>query len=102
MHSRQLMRVASTRRWGSILMWIAIVGYFFFIVRWLQINPFSFGNRIWLFLTLLALLLSMILIWLQVRTEAPVLSRHRLETQEAIAKGVQGRRPPRRSRNRRR
>jgi cobalamin synthase len=102
LHSRHLMRVASTRRWGSILMWIASIGYFFFVVRWLQINPFGLANRIWLFVTLLALLLSMILIVLQVRAEAPVLNRHRQETQEAIARGLQGRRPPRRSRNRRR
>ena len=102
LHSRRLMRVTSARRWGSILMWIAVVGYFFFIVRWLQINPFNFGNRIWLFLVLLALIVSAVLIWLQIRAEAPQLDRARREHQDAIAKGIHTRRPPRMSRNRRR
>ncbi len=102
MYSRHLLRVSSTRRWGSILMWIAIVGYFFFIIRWLQINPFTFGNRIWLFLVLIALILAAVLMWLQVRSEAPVLNRQRRVQQEAVAKGIHSRRPPRVSRNRRR
>ena len=101
MHRRRLMRVTSTRRWGSILMWIAILGYFFFIVRWLQINPFNFGNRIWLFLVLIALIVSAILIWMQIRTESQILRHEQERQREAAAKGIQSRRPPRRSRNKR-
>ena len=44
------------QRFGGIAMLIFGVGLFFFAIRMLQINPFSFGMRLWLWLSLLALL----------------------------------------------
>ncbi|MGI8642782.1 MAG: hypothetical protein ACR2LS_01515, partial [Thermomicrobiales bacterium] len=43
------------QRIGSIAMIIFGIGLFFFAIRMLQINPFTFGMRIWLWLSLLAL-----------------------------------------------
>lgn len=97
--TRRLMRVASARRWGSVLMWIFSIGMFFFIVRWLQINPFTFGNRIWLYLTAMAAIIAIALMVVQIRYEAVALETERRATQHAKARGIHGRRPPRRSRN---
>lgn len=80
-------------------MWIFSIGLFFFIIRWLQINPFSFGNRIWLYLTLLAAIVALTLMALQIRYESTTLAEEHKATQAARAKGIHGRRPPRRSRN---
>ncbi|HYH12975.1 MAG TPA: hypothetical protein VD789_11520 [Thermomicrobiales bacterium] len=99
MWSRRLLRVNSTRKWGSIFMWIFSIGMFFFIIRWLQINPFTFGNRIWLYLTALAAIIAVMLMVVQIRYEAAVLAEEHKATQQARAKGIHGRRPPRRSRN---
>lgn len=44
------------RRFAGIAMIIFGVGLFFFAIRILQIDPFTFGMRIWLWLSLLALL----------------------------------------------
>ncbi len=100
--SRRRLRVPSSRRWGSIFMWIASLGFFFFVVRWLQINPFTFGERIWLFLMFLTLLVALIVFVLQVRFESMALAHEHASAQHARARGVHGRRPPRRSRNARR
>jgi hypothetical protein len=42
------------RRWSSIALAVTGVGLFFFLIRILQINPFNFQMRIWLWLSLLA------------------------------------------------
>lgn len=102
MWSRHLLRVRTARRWGSILMWIGSFGIFFFVVGWLQINPFTLGERIWLYLTALSLMLAMVLIAVDVRHESQVLSRERSEYREAVARGVHMRRPPKLSRTRKR
>ncbi len=102
MWSRHLLRVRTARRWGSILMWIGSLGIFFFVVGWLQINPFTLGTRIWLYLTALALVLAVIMIVVDMRMESRVLSREQIEHREAVAKGVHMRRPPKLSRTRKR
>lgn len=43
------------RKWAGIAIVIFGLGLFFFLIRWLQINPFGFARRYWLWLTLLAL-----------------------------------------------
>lgn len=43
------------RKWAGIAIVIFGLGLFFFLIRWLQINPFGFGRRYWLWLTLVAL-----------------------------------------------
>lgn len=44
------------RKWCGIAVVIFGVGIFFFLIRWLQINPFGFARRYWLWLTLVALI----------------------------------------------
>ena len=102
MWSRRLMRIRSAQRWGSVLLWTSLLGFFFFVVGWLQINPFTFGERIWLLITLLALVIALALMVVQIRAESDILSRERAATQAAMAKGIHTRRPPRRSRNKKR
>ena len=52
------------RKWAGIAIVIFGLGLFFFLIRWLQINPFGFGRRYWLWLTLLALVgLAAYAIW---------------------------------------
>ena len=41
-------------RWAAIGLIVFGLGLFFFLIRLLQINPLSFGLRIWLWLSLLA------------------------------------------------
>jgi hypothetical protein len=102
MWSRHLLRVRTARRWGSILMWIGSIGILFFIVGWLQINPFSLGERIWLYLTALALIIAIVMMALDIRRESQILSRERVEYREAVERGVHMRRPPKLSRTRKR
>lgn len=42
-------------RWAGWALALFSTGLFFFLIRILQINPFTFGQRIWLYLSLLAL-----------------------------------------------
>ncbi len=52
------------RKWAGIAIVIFGLGLFFFLIRWLQINPFGFGRRYWLWLTLVALLgLAIYAVW---------------------------------------
>lgn len=61
------------RKWAGIAIVIFGLGLFFFLIRWLQINPFGFGRRYWLWLTLLALFgLAVYAIW-DYRTHYPAL-----------------------------
>jgi branched-subunit amino acid permease len=102
MWSRHLLRVRTARRWGSILLWIFSLGIFFFVVGWLQINPFTLGERIWLYLTTLAAVIAIALLALDIRRESRVLARERHEYRQAVARGVHMRRPPKLSRTRKR
>jgi hypothetical protein len=43
------------RRWSGWWLTLFSAGLFFFLIRVLQINPFEFGKRIWLYLSLLSL-----------------------------------------------
>ncbi len=44
------------RKWAGIAIVIFGLGLFFFLIRWLQINPFGLARRYWLWLSLLALI----------------------------------------------
>ncbi|MFL5761549.1 MAG: hypothetical protein ACJ789_17670 [Thermomicrobiales bacterium] len=48
------------RRWSSPALAISGIGLFFFLIRVLQINPFNFQMRIWLWLCLLLYVLMVI------------------------------------------
>ena len=102
MWSRHLLRVRTARRWGSILLWIFSLGILFFLISWLQINPFTLGERIWLYLTAIAAIVAVALLLLEIRSESRVLSHERRAYQQAVARGVHMRRPPKLSRTRKR
>ena len=55
------------RRWSGWALATFGVGLFFFGVRWLQINPLSFGMRIWLWISWLSLLVLLVLIAYDIR-----------------------------------
>jgi hypothetical protein len=44
------------KRWAGFGLVLFALGLFFFLIRWLQINPFDLGMRIWLWLSLLGLI----------------------------------------------
>jgi hypothetical protein len=44
-----------SRKYAGWALSLFAVGLFFFLIRILQINPFTFGRRIWLYLCLVAL-----------------------------------------------
>lgn len=69
------------RKWAGIAIVIFGLGLFFFLIRWLQINPFGFGRRYWLWLTLLALVaLVGYAVW-EYRTKYPALKAQYEEQQ---------------------
>lgn len=45
-----------SRRWSGWAVAVFTVGLFFFAIRWLQIDPLSFGQRIWLWISWLVLI----------------------------------------------
>lgn len=100
--SRHLLRRSTTRTWATIFMWIFVIGFFFFAIRWLQINPFGFGQRIWMYLSALAVVVGGLLMISQIRISSPRLSTEVAQAQIAHSRGVAGRRPPKRSRRRKR
>ena len=55
-------------RSAMVLAWITGIGLFFFLIRVLQINPLTFGMRIWLWLSLLALIVA--IGWIASRADA--------------------------------
>src|SRR5680860_518169 len=44
------------KRWAGIGLIVFTLGLFFFLIRWLQINPFDLGMRLWMWLSVLGLL----------------------------------------------
>jgi drug/metabolite transporter (DMT)-like permease len=54
-------RRKTVRKVSSIALWVFGTGLFFFLIRLLQINPFTFGQRIWIYLCFLAFLIMMVL-----------------------------------------
>jgi len=81
--------------------WIFGAGIFFFLIQLLQIDPFTFGRRIWMFLALIAALVFIG----YVAYRFTVRSRERAAHEAAIASGaikraVPQRRPVKRRRRR--
>ncbi|CAN5740125.1 hypothetical protein BH23CHL4_BH23CHL4_25570 [soil metagenome] len=44
------------KRWAGIGLILFTLGLFFFLIRWLQINPFDLGMRIWMWLSVASLI----------------------------------------------
>lgn len=57
-----------SRRWSGWAVAVFTVGLFFFAIRWLQINPITFGQRIWLWISWLLLLAFVIWVAYDLRT----------------------------------
>lgn len=60
----KLFRRRSVLKATTIAMWVFGVGLFFFLIRLLQINPFSFGEPLWMWLSLLAVVALLVMIGL--------------------------------------
>ena len=58
----KLFRRRSVIRATTFAMWIFGTGLFFFLIRLLQINPFTFGEPIWMWLSLLAVAILFVVI----------------------------------------
>jgi len=61
------------RKWAGIAIVIFGLGLFFFLIRWLQINPFGFARRFWLWLTLLAIIVLIVYAIWDYKTHYPAL-----------------------------
>jgi len=65
------LKLRTIRRGAGIATVVFGVGLFFFGIRILQIDPFTFGRRIWLYLSLLALVVMAIVFVYYVRDVYP-------------------------------
>ena len=61
----KVFRRKSVMKATGTAMWVFGIGLFFFLIRLLQINPISFGEPIWMWLSILGLLAM--LAWIGVR-----------------------------------
>lgn len=61
-------RRKTVRKASSIALWVFGTGLFFFLIRLLQINPFTFGERIWIYLCFLAFAIMAILFAVRFKT----------------------------------
>lgn len=57
-----------SRRWSGWAVAVFSIGLFFFAIRWLQINPITFGQRIWLWISWLLLFAFIIYVAYDLRT----------------------------------
>lgn len=64
-----------SRKYAGWALSLFAVGLFFFLIRILQINPFTFGRRIWLYLCLVALAGFLGLLLVEYRRSAPMISK---------------------------
>jgi len=60
-------RRKTVRKASNAALWVFGTGLFFFLVRMLQINPFTFGERIWMYLSFAALLILLSLFAMRFR-----------------------------------
>jgi len=76
-----------SHKWAGWALALFSIGLFFFVIRILQINPFTFGMRIWLFLCLIALAAFCVLLIIDYRRIAPDIRRQaaeRAQMQEVV------------------
>jgi hypothetical protein len=64
-----------SRKYAGWALSLFAIGLFFFLIRILQINPFTFGRRIWLYLCLLALAGFVALLVAEFVKNAPVINK---------------------------
>ncbi len=83
------------RRWSGWALALFSTGLFFFVIRILQINPFTFGQRIWLYLSLLSLAAFIAWCVYDYRRTAPEIrkqieDRTRMQQVAVTVKGTRG------------
>ena len=71
------------RKYAGFLLIPIVLGIFFFLVRMVQIDPFTFGRRIWLYLTAVAILGLVVWIVVDIRRHyaRDLAMQHRSHTQ---------------------
>ena len=52
----RMFRRKAVRKAAGLAMWVFGVGLFFFLIRLLQINPLTFGEPLWMWLSVVALI----------------------------------------------
>lgn len=67
----RIFRRKAVKRACNIAMWVFGVGLFFFLIRLLQINPLSFGEPIWMWLSVLAVVVMTIWFAIAARNQPP-------------------------------
>lgn len=68
------------RRWAAWGVVVFGLGIFFFVIRAVQINPFTFGERIWLWLCFLGVLAWLAVVAWDLRTNyPPLLAEHQAQ-----------------------
>lgn len=97
-----MFRRKAVRKASNFAMWVFGVGLFFFLIRILQIDPISFGEPIWMWLSVLALLAMVVwvgLSWSTARKTAATAEAARTAhaRRGAPQTGRQVRRPVKRS-----
>lgn len=96
-----MFRRKSVKRASNYAMWVFGVGLFFFLIRLLQINPLSFGEPIWMWLSIMALVGMIVWIgmsWSTARKEAALASARPVHTRRSAPQVQQQlRRPVKRS-----
>jgi hypothetical protein len=84
----------------GIAMWVFGIGLFFFLIRLLQINPISFGEPIWMWLSVLGLLAMLVWIgvrWSDAKKSAPSTAGNvRLHARRSAPQTTASKRPVRR------
>ncbi len=59
-----MFRRKSVKKASGIAMWVFGAGFFFFLIRLLQIDPLTFGRPLWMWLSVLALVVM--IVWIAV------------------------------------
>jgi hypothetical protein len=77
------------RKWSGWMLSLFTTGLFFFVIRAAQINPFTFGYRIWLWLCWLVLFGLVAWIFIEYRRKAPIY-RAQFEERKRITQLVVG------------
>ncbi len=67
----RMFRRKVVKRACNVAMWVFGIGLFFFLIRLLQINPLSFGEPIWMWLSVVALIVMIGWFAYAARTQSP-------------------------------
>jgi hypothetical protein len=99
----RIFRRRAVMKWCNIAMWIFGAGLFFFLIRLLQINPLTFGEPIWLWLSFLAALALLAWVGYAATRQPPLLTErgHQGHVRQSAPRAQPVRRPVRRDKSHR-